>query len=473
MIYYVVLLMSLLISYPALSKQSKKKVENKVEKKYVNLSLPRAIDIAFKNNPEIKQVRAEHEIKEMEFELKKVLLYFPEITLNSSVSLTKGIANMHASSDGGAKSTAALTRGNTRSSSIMLEISELNIFNMGIDKTNLDIQKLNLEDARIFLKSKFRSFIIDVMSKYFVVILQRNQVENIETQLTFQNSMLELAKQKVKTGDAEEDEALYMETEILDIQKDLNVANFQLKTAMMDLNKTLYVNLDNEYIYTTDLTFTAANISQNKLKEKIKHAPELRRIKLRLAVEKKNVKLAWMNRLPLPTISIGGYNYGYSQSGDRAGKVNQFTGGRSGNQFDLRASINWSLPLFGQDGFLGSLSYKKTKVAYMATRFEVENTKRSIQFDMYTAYNELISQEQQITITKKSLESSSRLLDLTFSKYQKEKATRVELRDALDKLTTTNSQYFNLLLSYTFLKAGIARRLGEDNLLDSEVGVKK
>jgi outer membrane protein TolC len=211
----------------------------------MKLSLPQAINIALQNNPKISHLRALHSLKEMKYELDKLRLFLPEINLTAGFTSARTVARQrsHDGSSVVSKSTP-LEKVNVTTSYIEIELGAFNLFNSGRREIDEKILDLAITDSRISLKTQFRSFIVDVISKYFIALTQVDKLKSLNRQLEFQQSIKLLVERKLKRGEVEADELLYAENDLVSIRKDIQDVKFRLKLAEMDLNKILYADLE-------------------------------------------------------------------------------------------------------------------------------------------------------------------------------------------------------------------------------------
>ncbi len=273
----------------------------------------------------------------------------------------------------------------------------------------------------------------DVMSTYFDLIQQQQQIKALDTAVYISRMRVTLAQNRFTIGKA-------ARLEVLNAQVDLNT-----DTTNLLRQRELYTNtktLLNE-IMARDITtqFTVAdsitidsNLTLGALTEQAaKQNPTLQAAVINKRVAELDLKQVRANRFPVVGVNTG---YNFSRSESALGFATSSTG--RGLTYGLSASVNL---------FNGGLQRRREKIANVQIKnasLEQEKLTQNINAQLITAYQTYLTNLSLVNLEKANQEIARRNLEITIDKIRLGTLTPLEFRDAQLNFLQTNVRYSNV-----------------------------
>jgi len=143
---------------------------------------------------------------------------------------------------------------------------------------NLKSAEFSLKQAEESLEETRKQVILDVMDAYFQVLRAKKGVEIEKMSLKEAEENFEIVKNKFSLGDASKKELLQAEINLSSAEFNLKKAEHQLEIARIDFNKVLGLPLDTEFELTDTFSVEPLNISLEKsIEEALKNRYEIKK----------------------------------------------------------------------------------------------------------------------------------------------------------------------------------------------------
>lgn len=170
-----------------------------------------------------------------------------------------------------------------------------------------------------------------------------------------------------------------------------------------------------------------------------------------------------------PTIGISG---SWTKTRESGKIYNYDTGNLGSSYFNLGASMNWEIDVFGRV----YSNVKEKKAAYNVARADYDAVMVSLCASVATAYMQLRTYEEQLKVAKQHIESQAYVCKITEARYNAALGDMLEVTQAKVVLYETEATLPTLEADIRTMKNSLALLVGEypgeiDELLASESGL--
>ena len=411
------------------------------------LTLDKAVQIAIKNNPEIKESlfnkRAAMEEKRSAFSgmLPKISAEYKYLHLRDDPFVYFKMGPQE----------KKFVRGyrNTYSWNISLVqpiftgfalLSKYEISALGLDREKLSAELTKLDVA------------FEVKQAYFNVLLARRELEVMEEEVKQLKSHLDDAKGFYSQGIIPKNDLLKSEVAYSLAKQKLVRAKSDLSVARSNLNRILNKNiLDLSYeIQDVDTMPFFSQDLRELIKEAMKKRPEI------IAMDRAIKQADWGIKLArsrfFPTVSIFGE---YQREGEDLGATeNKFT-----NEKNLLLGINakWEFFESGKKFF----DVRKAKWKLKSLKARKQALKDQIAVQVKKAYEDLMVAKINVETARKSLSQARENYRVTNEGYRVQVNTSTDVLDARAYLTQSEMNYYGALYGYHVALAALKRAIGE------------
>ena len=221
--------------------------------------------------------------------------------------------------------------------------------------------------------------------------------------------------------------------------------------------------LQQDYKLLSKIEYKPLKISLKELLKWIEVAPKLTKAKIDLNHAKLNLRSTWKDLIPYPKIGLSGLRYGHAYGTQSGGTEAQFIGSSSPSNFDLKVSIDLTLPLVGENGLFNKFGVRAAEIKVESAKNKVKKARMEAQGEVIGQYNDLTAQEEAVQDLKEAIEHSSLLLDNVLKAYKKGKIKGAQVRDALIRSSSFKRQYKEALLAHLEGKMALAAAIGMEN----------
>lgn len=306
-------------------------------------------------------------------------------------------------------------------------------------KSSFKLVQKNLDYTTFDLK-------MDVREAYINLVAAKSVQETLEQQLNLQEELLDIAKNRVKSGKVPEIDVIQAEIALNQMITQVNTAKVNVKSALSDFNKI--INSSNDVIYDSmDNIFAEENNYEEMLTPSPDNEfPAIKEImskalsnRLDLQIAKQEIDVAEKNltmvaRQKIPDIAFnGGFAYQQANHTDD----NRFNGGAY-----LGASLV-NIPLF----YNYSPEIKNAALKLQQAEFKYESVKNKAQKDISAAYDKFLTAAQNLTYYEsRILISSEELIEVSKKAYETGKSD-------ITSLIVMKQSYKSIIVGYTYALA--------------------
>lgn len=290
-----------------------------------------------------------------------------------------------------------------------------------------ELEKLGDAELKLTVFTK----VSDVITTYYDLVQQQQQLKALDTAVTISNLRLNTADNRYKIGKA-------AKLEVLNAQVDLNTDTTTLlrqkesyANTKILLNEIMARDVKTEFNVVDEIVIDESLLLPDLIMLAEKQNPQLQAQIINKRISELQLKQVKANRYPTVSISSG---YEFTRSESSLGFTTQSTG--NGVTYGINASMNI---------FNGGLQNRNEKIA----KIQVENSKIVIDQQLQALYSQLSSAYQtyltNLQLTKleaKNEEIAKENLDITLAKFKIGTIAPLEFREA--QLNYVNAKVRNI-----------------------------
>ena len=406
------------------------------------LDLQNAITYALANNFAIRQAR--ERIREQEgliVEIKSQTL--PNASLNSFYGKTAD----ELGSDRGPGITSS------QNWQIALEVRQV-LYSGGGIKNALDAQKLVRESSLLELQSVINSALFDVRSRFYSVLLAREQIKVQEESVRLLREQLQTAKNRFEAGASSNFEVLRAEVAVANAQPGLIRARNWYRTSIDELRQSLgYSNSRTqsvskvpEFVGTLDFTPVSYDLQQ-ALNEARANRPELQRFaKLELAREAA-IRVARSGYQPDLAL-VGGYEF------RKSGLSERFRDSLDGWTVGLQS--NWAV--FDGRATTGRVAQARSQLNQ--ARLLTSESTLAVEVQVRRALSSLQEAAELSEAAQKVVAQAEEALRLADARYAAGTATQLDVLEGRVALTESRNNLLQANYSHNIAVAAMRQAIG-------------
>ena len=393
------------------------------------LTVEEAIKIALENNYEIKISKNNSKIDQSNISIGNAGI-LPALTAN--VVDTNSLQNSSQTLQNGNVNTLDNAKNNRISYGVNLDWTIFDGFRMFARLDQLkELQKLGEEQLKLIVTTR----ISDVISSYFDLVQQQQQLSALDTTIVISNQRLALAQNRFSIGKASK-------LEVLNAQVDLNTdkaavlrqEELYINTKIL-LNQILARDLKTDYkvVENTDINKQLLLSELTSLAEK--QNPQLISQIINRKISELQLKQIKANRYPTVRLNSG---YSFINTESSLGFTSQTTA--RGLSYGFTATLN----LF--DGFNQSRNEKIAKIQIENSQLLIEQQKLNLNSQLTTSYQTYLTNLELIDLEEKNEGIAKQNLEITLEKFRIGTITTLEFRTAQlnyvnAKVRFSNAQY--------------------------------
>lgn len=313
--------------------------------------------------------------------------------------------------------------------------------------------KLNEIEAlgEIRYKQQVLQTMADVISAYYNVVKQKQQLAAIEQIIKYNNERVTIAETAFKTGSKSK-------TDLLQAKIDLNVNQqnaINQKTAIETARRELARKLvtDSNFDVSSEVTFNYTP-DRDELNQRIySQNATIQAFEKQLAIEKLQLKENYRTLLPQVNLS-GGYYFQHIT-------INNFDADNRSQSRSLWPQIGASMviPIFRAGNLQRQVALSKIEVDI--AQYNLENTKNQVNTELLNALNTFESQQQLLTIEKENNELARENLDISLQRMRLGEATSLEVRMAQNDFEESATRLTNYRYALKIAETRLKQLLGE------------
>ncbi len=393
------------------------------------LTIENAVKIALENNYEIKISKNNLKIDQSNVSIGNAGI-LPILTAN--IVDTNSLQNSSQTLQNGNVNTLDNAKNNRISYGVNLDWTIFDGFRMFARLDQLkELEKLGDEQLKLTVTTR----ISDVISTYFDLVQQQQQLSALDTTIVISNQRLALAQNRFSIGKASK-------LEVLNAQVDLNADKTSVlrqkelyKNTKTLLNQILARDLKTDYkvVDNTEINKQLLLPELTSLAEK--QNPQLVTQIINRKISELQLKQIRANRYPTIRLNSG---YAFVNTESSLGFTSQ-TSAR-GLNYGFTATLN----LF--DGFNQSRNEKIAKIQIENSQLLIEQQKLSLNSQLETSYQTYLTNLELIDLEEKNETIAKQNLDITLEKFRIGTITTLEFRTAQlnyvnAKVRNSNAQF--------------------------------
>lgn len=391
------------------------------------LTLEEAVNLAIKNNPDVKISKNATEIAINNYTLGNAG-FLP--TLDVSSGYTKSSNNTRQEYFDG----RSINRTGAISSSANLGITlNWTIFDGLSNFITYNKLKETKNLAETSLIATSEEIIASVVLAYYDILRQKQILKALRENIIISEQRVRIAEEKYKVGTASKTELLQAKVDLNADQNLLLRQEIELKNSKVNLNLLLGRDPDIEFDIVD--TITIKNLSLAELISKANHNNSL------ILIYQKNKEIARLNfsntrsRL-FPRINFFiGYNLTRSRS--QAGFI------ASNQNLGLNYGFNFSFNLF--NGFNSVREYENSQIEMLNSEIKLEQIKNNVNAQILKFYEAYSASLKLIELEKENLEIAKENVDIAIERYRLGGLTPLELREAQKTYIDAESRLISAL----------------------------
>lgn len=415
-----------------------------IAKAQENISLQKAIEIALKNNYDIRIAHNEQE------------MLINNVSAGSAGMLPRVDANLSQSNsltDSKQKfSTGAESDKNHAAAHSLNAYVALNWTVFDGFKMFATYQKLKEIEAagESTLRMQMEQTIEQVISAYFNIVKQKALLVTLDSSMTISEIKERIARAKFQTG-------IYSKVEWLQAKVDLNSdkSNYKRQLLVMEQAKvnlnTLLAQDVSTAIDAADSIMTVQNSDYNQLQQKLT-AANAELVRAAKAVKINGLSIREYQALRYPVIGLNG-NYTLAHSTSQSGLILESRS--KGINYGFTASYN----LF--NGFTTSRAIKNAKLNYDVSKMEYDQLKNSIEGDLLIAWKNLSSLIEITQMEKQNSDLAHETVILALERYRTGTISEIQMKDIQQSYLQTMTNYISSLYDAKIAETALKRISGE------------
>ncbi len=434
------LLFALLASSTALLAQPSGRATVPVPDVPQQLDLRTAITYAIENNFAIRQAR--ERIKEQEGLIVEVR--------------ARALPNVSAIADYSRndKELSPFTPANTQDWTIAIQARQA-LYSGGGIKAALDAQKVLREAALLDLRSVINGALLDVRTRFYNVLLAREQIKVQEQNVTLLEEQLQNARNRFEAGSVSNFEVLRAEVELANAKPQLIRARNTFRTSTDQLRQALgYSNTSKENIRRTPefvgtLDFAPSSYDlQTSLDIARANRPELLRFDKLAQAQERNIDIARSGYRPSVDL-VGSYGLYKDRGSDR------FNDSRNG----WTAGVQSTWAIFDGRATAGRVAQARSQ--FRQADLVLNEQVLAVEVEVRSALSSLQEAGELAEAAVKVVGQAEESLRLANARYAAGSATQLDVLQAQVALTDARNNQLEANYSYNVALASLRRALGE------------
>jgi outer membrane protein len=411
-----------------------------------SLTVEQAVAYALRNNYDIQLSKQDSALAALNY-LYRNAAFYPRLNGNGTY-LTNVNNQRQTLADGSEKERSGI-RSNNLTAAISLNWTVFDGFRMFLLRNQLDIA---VEQGNLVVKSTVINTVASVITTYYDIVRQQQQLKNVEEQMALATDRLKLAQYRFDVGAG-------IKPDVLQAQIDFNNSKAaQLnQLALIDqrrqaLNQLMNTAPSVDYKVSDTIPvrndFLLANLLSNL------STPELQLSRANIRAAELNVRLA--KALRYPTVSLtSAYNFARTSNNQ---VINAFS-----PLFNLNRGFNYgvtaSIPIF--NGFTVRQQIAQAQLAVRFQELQYQSQTALLNTNLTIAFRSYEAQRQIVTTLDSSVGLARENLFIERERYRLGRTTFIELRQAEENVSTTLTNLINARYNLKAAETELLRLRGE------------
>lgn len=347
----------------------------------------------------------------------------------------------------------ATSSGDERSWSINITARQV-LYSGGGVTASVEAQRLALEAATLSFQSVIDAVLLDVRTKFYLVLVTRERIKVQEQNVELLRRQLQDVKNRFEAGTVSNFEVLRAEVAVANAQPPLITARNAYRLAIDDLRQALgFVTADTANVgkipeFVGKLEFTPVSYElASSLATAKERRPDLQRLRKLEQAAEKTVTARRSNYYPNLS-AYAAYDWrkrpGYSD----------FAASRDGVTVGLQSTWN----IF--DGAATRARVKQAESALLQSQLTTSEAELSIAVEVRRALSSLQEATELAEASKKVVEQAEEAVRLADARYAAGTATQLDVLQARTDLTTARLNQLQAFYSFNVASAAVRRAMG-------------
>jgi len=407
------------------------------------LTLEEAINLALKNNHDIKISKNTFEIALNNFSLGNAG-FLPTVDLNSGYSKSSNNTRQEYFDGRSINRTGAIS--SSLNLGVTLNWTIFDGFSSIINYNKLKETK-NLVEITSIVTSE--EIITSVMFAYYDILRQKEILKALKEGIAISEQRVKIAEEKYKVGTASKTELLQAKADLNADRNTLLRQEIELKNAKVNLN--LLLGRDPNIDFDVVDTIKIKKLSVDDLLSKANQNNRL------ISISQRNMEIAKLNLsntraklFPRVNFFIG---YNFTRSKSQAGFI------ASNQNLGLNYGLSFSFNLF--NGFNSLREYENSRIEVLNSEIKLEQIKNAVKAQILKFYESYSTSLKLIEFEKENLEIARENVDIAIERYRLGALTPLELREAQKTYIDAESRLISALYQAKIAEINLLKLSGE------------
>ncbi|MFM7646046.1 MAG: TolC family protein [Sphingomonadales bacterium] len=385
------------------------------------LTIEEAIATALENNFEIRLAKNDSAAAALDYQYRNAAL-LPRIAINSGLTLNNN-DQYQKFTDGAIRQRKGIRSENLNASMAL----NWTLFNGGRLYAARDRVTSLLESGTLAIKNNIINTIGQVITGYYAIVQQKQQLKAIEEQLTINIERVKLAEYKLGIGSG-------TKPDVLQSKVDLNAtkaAQLQQQNTIVLLKEQLntLMGVASGYIYevSDSIPFTERILLQDVQQAMATSNPALQIANKQIDIAKFQLREAKADRWPQLNLTS---NYNFNRL-DNIAVVNPFQPLFSRNN-GLNMGLSASIPLFNQ--FSAQRNIRSATLSVQSRQLVFEQQKAQLNLQLVQAYNDYEAQQKALLLEEENILLAKENVAIVLEVYRLNATTLIQLKEAQKSL---------------------------------------
>ncbi|HTJ79603.1 MAG TPA: TolC family protein [Rariglobus sp.] len=325
-------------------------------------------------------------------------------------------------------------------------------------KAAIDAQGLVRDASLLNLKATINNALLDVRTKFFNILLARDQIKVQEENIALLNEQLRNVTNRFKAGTVSNFDVLQAEVQLANAQPTLITARNTYRTSLDQLRQSLgapaSLTADSSKTFEVEgtLQFTPAQYDLNSALESARaNRPELLALSKTEQAQQRNIRLQKAGYLPTVDL-VGGYEWIKKSSSNR------FRDSLDG--WTIGAEANWAI----FDGRATAGRVMQARSQYEQARLNTESQTLGIDVEVRQAYSSLQEADELVQATLKTVDQAKESLRLATARFNAGTATQLDVLTSQVALSQARLNELQANYNYNVALASMRKAIGQGDV---------
>ena len=413
-----------------------------------SLTAEQAVAFALRNNYSILLARQDSAVAAINYDYRNAA-FLPRVNATGTVLFSNN-NQKQTLADGSEKNRTGIHTTNINSA-LNLNWTVFDGFRMFLLRDQLDIA---VNQGNLVIKTAVVNTVASVITTYYDIVRQKQQLRNVEEQLQLASDRLRLAQYKFDIGAG-------IKPDVLQAQIDLNNSTAArlnqlslIEQRRQTLNQLMNVNPATDYKVSDTIPVETSLVLGNLLSNLSQASPELQLARTNIEAAELNVRLAKTARYPTVSI-VSAYNFNRTSNNQ---VINQFS-----PLFNLNHGWNYGLtvniPIL--NNFTVRQQIRQAQLAVNYQQLAYQNQELVLNTNLLNSFTNYEAQKKIVETLDSSVALARENLFIERERYRLGRTTFIELRQAEENVSTILTNLINARYNLKVAETELLRLRGE------------